>query len=277
MADFSQGAQGALGGAATGATLGSLVGPGGTVIGGIAGGAIGGLAGLFGGGDDLDPEAFQLPGFLDRQRRLTSAIDRSGGRGFDPTQASQLGVSGFRGGQEQLIAQLQQQALGQGPSLATQQFNTALDRGVATQQALAASGRGNAAQAARQAASNTGGLTQNLAGQAAQARIQEQLNARAQLGSVLGQGRQQDFARAQQNALLSQQTGQFNVNALFQNRGQNDALANQLRQLELQNAQLQQQGAIGFETGDFQPNQLGTQLLAAGGAVGAQALKQRGQ
>lgn len=76
--NWGKGAQGALGGAATGATLGSVV-PGiGTAVGALGGAAVGGLSGLFGGDDTK-----QISTFDPRQKQLydqyTQALQGGGG------------------------------------------------------------------------------------------------------------------------------------------------------------------------------------------------------
>ncbi len=272
----SQGLQGAAGGAALGSTFGPM--------GTIAGGAIGGLLGGFGGSSQPRQEDFMLPGFQERQGSLNQAISSAGQVRAPSAQAAQIGQFGqagmggdFRTGQGQLIGQLQQQAMGQGPSLATGQFNQALGAGMASQNALANTGTGNAALAGRQAAQNIGGMTQDLAGQAAQARMQEQMQARQQLAGVLGQARAQEMQGSQFNtgqlnqrllaqAGFDQQTGLANMDAILRNQALQNQYGLGLRGLELQNARAQQGGLMGF-AGSQQPNQIGTQLLSGGGAA----------
>ncbi len=281
MGDFSQGAQGALGGAA----IGSVGGP----IGAAAGGLIGGALGFFGGGGP-DEKDFLLPGFENRRDGLNRDISGAGGVQAPQARAAQIGgfqragLGGpFRGGQQQLIGQLQQQAQGLGPSLATGQFDRSLQQGIAAQQAQANTGVGNQALAGRQAAQNIGGITQDLAGQAAQARIQEQMGARQQLAGVLGTARGQELAGSQfdagqfnQRALaqagFNQQTGLANQSSVLQNRGQQNSFGLGLRELELQNARSQQQGQQGF-AGSQGPG-VGTQLLNGGGSALSQGIGQ---
>jgi hypothetical protein len=282
MGDFGQGAQGAVGGGATGFALG---GP----VGGLVGAGIGGLLGYFG---DSGPsqEDFDLPGFEDRRDRLNQDITDAGQRGAPTANAAQIGgfqragLGGpFRGGQQQLIGQLQQQAQGLGPSLATGQFDRSLQQGIAAQQAQANTGVGNQALAGRQAAQNIGGITQDLAGQAAQARIQEQMGARQQLAGVLGTARGQELAGSQfdagqfnqrrlAQAGFNQQTGLANLGADLQNRNQQNQFGMGLRELELANASGQQQGRSGF-AGSQGPG-LGSQILGGGGAGLAQGIAQ---
>lgn len=282
MPNWGQGLQGATGGAMGGAAIG---GP----IGGVIGGAVGGLAGLLGGSGPQKRD-YMLPGFDERQRRLNEAISGAGGVGAPTAQAAQIGPMGqagmggeFRGGQQQLIGQLQQQAMGQGPSLAQMQFDRNLDQGIAAQIAAARSGVGNASAANRGAAQNIGGLTQDLAGQAAQARMQEQLMARQQLAGVLGTARGQEmqgsqFNVGQQNqgtlaqAGFDQQTSLANQDAYLRNQQLQNQYGLGLRELELQNAMQQRQGLAGFSGG--QQNMTGTQFLSGGAGALTQAIGQ---
>lgn len=129
---------------------------------------------------NINEAAFQIP---DAQKYRDKADTQYGGaveRGnyIQPKQRS-------------FIETLEQQASGQGPSLATEQLKSAQNRNLAQQVA--------AAQASR---SPSGALTQRnllrtqqegaaqVAEQSAQARIQEQLLARTMLGQQIGQERQ---------------------------------------------------------------------------------------
>lgn len=258
-------------------------------VGTLVGGAIGGAMGLFGGSNDPNQGHYNLPGYEDRQNSLNSAISGAAGVQAPTANAAQIGgyqnasMGGqFRQGQSTLMGQLQQQAMGQGPSLATAQFDRALGSGIAAQQAQANTGVGNSALSARNAAQNIGGMTQDLAGQAAQARIQEQMNARAQLGGLLGQARSQEmqgsqFNVGQQNsrtlaqAGFNQQTGLANQDAWLRNQAQQNQYGLGLRGLEMDNARLQQGGLMGF-AGAQPQNTLGTQFLSGGGAMLANKL-----
>ena len=145
----------------------------------------------------------------------------------------------FRQGQAQLAAQLQAQAAGQGPSLATQQLKQATDRNIAQQAAAAAAAGGNSALAQRNLSQNAAQLGRSAAADAAQMRIQEQLAAREQLAGVLAGARGQDIGLAQAQAQLQQQ-----INLANQQAGNQFGLANMeaLNQFALEQARLQQQG-----------------------------------
>jgi hypothetical protein len=254
--NWGQGGSGAAGGAATGFALsgGNPIGAG---IGALAGGLMGGL----GGSSQPSIAGFDRRGasFLEQIRRTE-----------DPRDAVQLGAferSGggeqFRGGQQQLIRQLQQQAAGRGPSLAGLQANAVAQRSLAQQQALAAGAApGNEALAARQAAMNAGNTMQDLAGTSAQARMAEQMQARAMLGGVLGQARGQDIGNEQFNAGSANNRTLAQGSMEMNQRQLNDARNMQLRQLEMNQALA--------KAGMQQSNTMGTQIMSGGANLLAQ-------
>jgi len=181
--DITQSGEGALGGAATGAALGSVV-PGlGTAIGAGLGFVGGGLLGGFGSDkEQVNRDAFNLPGYEDYVNRL---------QGYQ----SQMNPAEFRQGQRQLIGQLQSDAAGNGPGqqLVDSKVRQQMERGMASQKSMAAAASpANAAMARRQAAQQGGLLTQSGAQAAAQGGLQAQLAARQQLQGALGQARGQD-------------------------------------------------------------------------------------
>lgn len=134
-----------------------------------------------------------------------------------PTTLDQTASNESRTYQDFLAKQLQQQASGQGPSLAQGQFQNNLDQSIAAQHAMAASATGgNIGLAQRQAAVNTGNLNLQAANQAAQLRMQEQLAAEGLLGTTAGTMRGQDLGAATTQAGLTQDTGKFNAGALQQ-------------------------------------------------------------
>ena len=174
----------------------------------------------------IDEGNFDLSGANGRRNSLLQQADFAAGRG-----APQVAGSGFRGDQGSLIHMLQEQAAGRGPSAAQEQLKHALGQNVSTQQALLASG--GSARAAAQQASALGG---SLAGQASQARVQEQLGAQGLLSQTLQGARGQDLQRA---------LGQ--TDAELRSRGLNDQQIARLRELELRNAESQQRGRMGLE------------------------------
>ena len=163
-------------------------------------------------------------------------------------------LAGVTGQQQAFANQLQQQSQGQGPSLAAQQMKQMQDRNIQQSMAMAASQRGvNPMMANRNAMMLNANNAQNIAGQTAQARIQEQLNAQNMYGQQLGtmqsaglQNQQNLFGQALQGAQLAQQGGIAQAGLQ-----QQTALANQQAQMgqqqfgaNYQAQMLQQQSAL---------------------------------
>lgn len=137
----------------------------------------------------------------------------------------------FRGQQMSLADALNQQAMGNGPSLAQSQLRQATEGNIANALAMAASQRGgNPALAQRNAAMNVAAANQQAAAQSADLRAQEQMAARGQLGQVLSSGRGQDIGLAQGQAEL--------------NQGANLANQSAVNQFSITGAQLQQQANL---------------------------------
>ena len=280
MVDWGGGAKGAAGGAAAGAAIG---GPYGAVI----GGAIGGLGGLFGGGGGggggstgSDPNAIagQNSNLSDFQRKQLMAYQQS----IQDRQAPQLAnlglasASGFRANQQDLIDRLQQQAAGQGPSVSQLQLQQATDRNMAQQQSMAQSGRGNATLANIIAANNGNNFGQAAAQQAAQGRIQEQLNAQNALGSNIAWGRTADEQNSMFNSQQLNNANQTNLEAKLRTMGLNDqAIANVLGNQVATNAQMTQL-AIAPRAGQGAPS-LGDQILAGGSGLAGLYYSQQGR
>lgn len=227
----------------------------------------------------------QFVGAAPAQQATTA---QSQGTGLDLANDNQ-----FRQQQMGFANQLQAQANGQGPSVANQQFQLAADRNVAQQQSMAASQRGTAgALAGRQAMINSAGIGQDLAAQSAIQRSQEQLNAQAQLGSVLNQGRASDIGVAGQNASLGQQNQQFNAGATnntsqfnaTQGNAQSQFNAGLNTQTNLANAGATNQGRIAQaqvnQQGNVASKYAGAQIASANinnqGAFARQVLGQLG-
>lgn len=96
-----------------------------------------------------------------------------------------------------LVAALQQQATGRGPSLADATLADALRRNVAAQQSFAASARpGQTGMATRLAMQNAGNVGAQLGSAGALARLQEQQMAQQQLANLLLGARGQDIQAA---------------------------------------------------------------------------------
>jgi hypothetical protein len=114
--------------------------------------------------------------------------------------------------QSQLLSALQQQAAGQGPSLAANQFQQAQEANLRAALAQQASLRGGFdPAAARQIRQSQADLQARAAQDAAQARIQEQLAARQQLAGVAGNVEQQQLQRGQLDLSARGQEAQQDV------------------------------------------------------------------
>ncbi len=212
MPNWGQGAQGAAGGAMSGAAAGSAAGPWGAAVGGAAGGLIGGVAGLFGG----NPQ--------EEMRKKLLALSQ----GFGRMQAPQMGAaaqsaqSGLAGNRAGLIAQLEAQAAGNGPSAAQGQMREAMDRASASQASAAAGagGRGvNAGAALRSATNNTAAVQAQGARDSSILRAQEQIAATQNLSGVIGQGMQTDNQLGMFNAGQQNDVGMANLSAQLQAMG----------------------------------------------------------
>jgi hypothetical protein len=183
-----------------------------------------------------DRNNFNLPGAGDRANHLNQLANDYGNR-----VAPQAGDSAFRNDQAALINRLRNQMNG-ADSLAQMQFRRATDANTAQQRSLAAgAGPGNAAMMARLASQNIGRMNQGYGQQAAMLGIQERNAAANALGGVAGQARGQDLGLSQ-----------FNAGAKMQQTQMNDQAAAAARQQELANAQLMQQGSMGYESNQTQ-------------------------
>jgi hypothetical protein len=207
MGNWEQALQGGVGGA----MAGSAFGPPGTAVGGLLGVGLG----LFGGGDPNQQYRDQMAEYARYvQGRETPMLG--------PASLGQL--SGFRGNQADLVAMLEAQARGEGPSLAGQQLQAGMDRAGRQAQGMAAGARGpNAALGQFQAQQTMGDLGAQANQQAAMARIQEQYNAQNQLGLTLHGARGQDEAMSQFNAGQQNQFAMANQDATLRGWGLNDS------------------------------------------------------
>lgn len=96
--------------------------------------------------------------------------------------APQIGQNPYMGQWDTLLGQLQQQASGQGPSLAENAYRQAHAQGLRDQMSMAS---GGSAGRARQAGMNMARANQGLAAGVSNARLQEQLAARQALQAAL--------------------------------------------------------------------------------------------
>ncbi len=237
--------KGALGGAATGATIGSVGGPWGAAIGGAIGGVAGGIGSYLGYNDAGGDYEAQL-------KALAAQFGQRTIQNMGP--AAQGSTSAFRQNQAALIAQLENQARGGGPSAAAIQMRDAMDRAAGAQSSAAAGagGRGvNVGAATREAMNNTAAIQAQGARDTATLRAQEQLAATHMLGGVIGQGRGADEQMSQFNANQANEQERARVMATLQLLGLNDPA-----QLQALLAAMKVSGAGG--------PQLGTQLMAGG-------------
>lgn len=236
-------------GAAGGAAAGSMFGPWGTGIGAIAGGIFGGFGGD-NGADEL------------QKRRDEYYRQVLGRQAPQAGPAAQSALSGFRNNQSDLIGRLEAMSRGEGPSLATETLKQGQDRTMAQQSSLAQGGRGNAALASFMAMNNTARSGQQMAGDAAAARIAEQQMAFGQLGGAINQGRQSDEANSQFNAQQTNFRDQANLEAKLRTMGYNDAAI---------------QAILASQSGQAMQPTLGDQIMAGGAGMMSLGASQRAQ
>lgn len=179
------------------------------------------------GGYQPEQDAYNLPGYQDRQDRLLGL-------------AGQTDDRQFRDQQQAALDMLMRSARGEN-SLAMEQARQLNEQNIAQQRSLAAGARpGQSAMAQRLAAQNVGRLNAGVAGQALQANLAERMGALGQLGGLSTQARGQDIDRA---------LGLYGM--------------------ELQNAGMQQQGAMGYQNARSSMQTPLQTLLNAGGQAGA--------
>lgn len=197
----------------------------------------------------IDASAFQVPGYQESRDLFAQKAAGSENR--------QIGAD-FRQGQAGFINQLQQQAAGQGPSLAGNLLQQGMDRQTAAMIAANATASGvSPALQQRQAMMQTAQGQQQLAGQMANARIQEQMAAQQMLGTALGQARGQDIQTQQVNDQLVQ---------FYISQGMTLDMAQMAANMDLERMRNQRAtlGAQGTQ-------QLLGQVIGAGAAIGATA------
>lgn len=218
------------------------------------------------------------------------------GRPTPQAQAAQLGQAATiaqgpqgqtRGQMQTLADQLASVSSGQSKGAGELAVGRQAQQAAAQQFAAARMARGaNAGIMARAASRQLGDIGTNAAGMASQSALQDQANARGQLGGVLSGMRGQDLDLATQQAQLDQQRmlqqGQFgqqtnlaNQAAELQNRQQNDAYSSGMfgnylgtSDAELR-ARLQQYGIDAARPKD--PGFLGNLLQMGGAALAAYA------
>lgn len=234
-------------------------------------GSIGaGLSGFFGGQNNYtsNAQAASQNLFIDpNQAQDTAMLQKMRAQnGQTPTaQAAQMGYlapsltqdAQSRGQQNMLAGQLAQTAAGQGPSVASLQLQQGLQQQLAQQQAAAASmtGDANPFLAQRQAQQLGAQAMQQTNAAAAQARIQEQLNAQNNLGSLLGTMRGQDQSSAFNTAQMQQNAAQTNAQLAQQTALSNQQASLQQQQINNQNQQFAAQGLLNISSQAMQGNE----------------------
>lgn len=161
---------------------------------------------------------------------------------LDAIKQAQNQYQGVTTGENALAGQLQAQANGQGPSLAAGQLMQGTNANIAKTASMIASQKGiSPALAARQAADTAASSNQAAAGQSAQLKSQEQLNAQSGLSNLYGtEGNQ---AISQQGMLQGAQSGQ-NAQLVNQSLGVQGISANAAAQ-NTQNTNATTQGIFG--------------------------------
>lgn len=159
--------------------------------------------------------------------------------------------------QNALVAQLQQQAAGNGPSAAQGVLNQGRDAAIAQSQAAAGAARGNGLGGAQLNAANAGtAATMGAANQATMLRAQEQQQATQNLGQVLG-GMREQYG---QDALRRDKMEQFYMSL------------GQTREQAALSARAQMESEAGQAYRDYEANRLGVakhnSALAAGQVAG---------
>lgn len=169
----------------------------------------------------------------------------------DAAQIDQAQQNQWRQRQLALADQMQRVASGQQQGAGELAAQRAAQQALASQQAMARMGRGsNAALAARGAARNAQDIGGQMAGQAQQAALQDQSNARAQLGGLMQGARGADIGMATSQAGLQQQVNLANMSAenqrIFQQAGldQSTSLANM--EARLRTMGMNDQAVLGY-------------------------------
>jgi len=192
-----------------GSALGAVAGPVAGILGGIAGNN-----GAFGSKNTFSAQSAPLITQADLKEQIG---------------ASQLRYGDTFNNQNALARALLAQSQGQGPSLAQMQLQDATNRNIQQGAGLISSQKGiNPALAARLIANQSANANQQAAGQSAQARLAEQMQAQQQLQGLYGQIAGQEINQNQlyQQALANQnqqalgntsQMNQYNVGTAKQN------------------------------------------------------------
>lgn len=194
----------------------------------------GGIAGFFGAQKDVAQYTARHVGDTTTAGNQQKINDRIAGIDTRPTQTmgaatiNQTPQGQFRQGQVNLADALTKSMNGQGPSLALETLKSGTDRGMKQALALQASARGvSPALAAKNAANAQAQIVQNASSDAAQVRIQEQIQARQQLAGVLDASRGADIGLATSQAGLTQDANKTNLLSDVDQQKQKDQLVQQ--------------------------------------------------
>jgi len=199
-------------------------------------------------GGPVDQGNFQLPGAGERGDYWSGQAQGAHNRAAPNAAAAYAHGGGpFRSMQVAALDRLRRQMNGE-ESLSQGQFRQATDANMAQQRSMAASANpNNAAMMARVASQNMGRMGQGFAQNASQLGIQERNAAANAFGQMSGQARGQDQQNSQFNAGQRQQNSQFNAGAKLTQQGMNDQYGLGAGALDLNNAQAQQTGNMGYE------------------------------
>lgn len=157
------------------------------------------------------------------QMRYNQMAGNVQNRATPQMQAAAAGQSQFAGQQAGFMGELQNRALGNGPSVAELQQREGISDAIQAQRAMAV-GSANPAAAGRNAALAGGQAMTHGISNAAQLRAGEMQQAGQAYMGALGQARGQDQALALANAGYQQGAGQQNLSAQLQAQGQKDAM-----------------------------------------------------
>jgi len=217
--------------------------------------------GLFGFGDDPSVPKASMPG------EYSQGFAKGQQFGFEELEAQR------RTAQEQarLAEALRAQAEGRTPSLAALQYASALEQSQAAAASQLASARGmSPAAAQRLLLTQQAGARAAAAGKSAELRLAEQQAAQANLGTLLGQQRQQTLLGSQVAGGLGAQAGQLGLSQ--QQMEQQRLLAEQeLRMRQQQNTERGIATAVGTVAGGLIGSMGGPAGAVAGAKAGAEA------
>lgn len=247
-----------------------------------------------GGTVGINPNAGQIPGYDMWQNQMQQGAAAAPLRGPVIGQAANIdtGPQGqWRQNQMALYNQLSNQAAGMGPSLAQMQLNRGAQQNMAQAMALQASQRGmGSAGAMRQIANQRAQIGQQMTGDSAMARLQEQLQAQQQMAALGTNARGQDIGLAGNQAQLQQQMSLANMDSAQKQRAMNDQMVQfylgrgmDMSQAQAQaNVQMQNimsQNQLGNDANDIKRQQMWAGAIggALGGGVGSGLFGQVGK